>query len=107
MKRLVIPDIHGCARTFEKLLDSVGPSKHDKLYFLGDFIDKGPDSSGVLDTLLRLIDQGFEINAVRGNHEENMLLAYETYAEKTFLDFVKKTNAAADLLVSRVSFLCL
>ncbi|MCD4664857.1 MAG: metallophosphoesterase, partial [Bacteroidales bacterium] len=41
----VIPDIHGCANTLRGLIeDLIQPSKHDWLYFLGDYIDRGPSS---------------------------------------------------------------
>ena len=45
----VIPDIHGCANTLKALIeDMIKPSKHDWLYFLGDYIDRGPSSKEVI-----------------------------------------------------------
>lgn len=45
----------------------------DTLFLLGDCIDRGPDSKGVLDYLLELRKSGFDIRAIRGNHEEMLL----------------------------------
>ena len=53
-KHWVIPDIHGCARTLHALIeDNIKPTKHDELYFLGDYIDRGPDSKGVIDMCVK------------------------------------------------------
>lgn len=75
-RRFVIPDIHGCARTFRRLLEEViGLRKSDSLYLLGDMIDRGPRSKEVLDAILRLRADGYNIHPVRGNHEEMLLLS--------------------------------
>jgi len=49
MARFTISDIHGCAETFKKLLNRISFSKEDVLYLSGDYIDRGPDSKGVID----------------------------------------------------------
>jgi len=72
-RRLVITDIHGCAKTFEKLLKKVEFSEDDQLFLLGDFINRGPRSKEVLDHVMQLIDDGFNIYPLMGNHEENLL----------------------------------
>ena len=46
---------------------------HDTLFLLGDYIDRGPDSIGVLDYLLKLQESGFDVQPVRGNHEVMLL----------------------------------
>ena len=77
-RRFVIPDIHGCCRTFRRLVSEViRLERADELYLLGDMIDRGPDSKGVLDFILELRDQGFSIKGVKGNHEEMCLRAGE------------------------------
>lgn len=69
-KRLfAISDIHGCANTFKALLQKIEFSPSDKLYLLGDFIDRGPDSKGVFDYIFSLQEQGHQIYCLRGNHE--------------------------------------
>lgn len=77
-RRFVIPDIHGCCRTFRRLVSElIRLEPGDELYLLGDLIDRGPDSKGVLDFIFELRDQGFSVSAVKGNHEEMCLKAGE------------------------------
>lgn len=60
-KQWVIPDIHGCVRTLRALIEQlVIPAKEDTLYFLGDFVDRGPDSKGVLDYVMGLKESGIQ-----------------------------------------------
>ncbi len=77
MSRFAISDIHGCARTFGALLNKINLSKEDELYLLGDFVDRGPDSKGVIDKIIQLQNLGFNIQCTRGNHEEMLLEALE------------------------------
>jgi serine/threonine protein phosphatase 1 len=81
-RRLVIGDIHGCNQTLQQLLgEKIKISREDQLYFLGDYIDRGPDSKGVLDYLIHLKEQGFKLIFIRGNHEEMLIesLSSDTY----------------------------
>lgn len=73
MTRYAIGDIHGGSKTFRTLLDSLNMRHGDLLYMLGDYIDRGPDSKGVLDIILQLMDEGFGVRPVRGNHEDMLL----------------------------------
>ncbi len=74
----VIPDIHGCAKTLRALIeDLIKPSKHDWLYFLGDYIDRGPSSKEVIDYLIYLKKEDYNIRTLMGNHEEYLLKAYD------------------------------
>lgn len=73
-KQFAISDIHGCTRTLEKLvLDKISLRKHDMLYLLGDYINKGPDSKGVIDFIFKLRDSGYQVKCLRGNHEQYLL----------------------------------
>lgn len=72
-RRLVITDIHGCAKTFIKLLDKVELTKKDQLFLLGDFINRGSRSCEVIDHVLELMDKGFKVYPLMGNHEESVL----------------------------------
>lgn len=73
MNRYVIGDIHGGAQTFRALLGRIGLRRGDRLHLLGDLIDRGPDSRGVLDTVLNLREAGFTVRPIRGNHEDMLL----------------------------------
>ena len=68
-RRWIIPDIHGCAKTVKVLLENMlKVTKHDQLYFLGDYIDRGPDSKGVIDYLMWLQKEEYEVHFIKGNH---------------------------------------
>ena len=71
MHRFAISDIHGCAKTFEALLDRIALSTQGELYLLGDYLDRGPDSKGVLDLIFRLQREGYAVHCLRGNHEQD------------------------------------
>ncbi len=80
MREFVITDIHGCRASFQTLLEKIEFGKNDKLFILGDNIDRGPDSKGVIDDLMQLEANGHEVHCLRGNHEEEMLAAYDSYS---------------------------
>lgn len=69
---IAIGDIHGCLSSLEKLLEEIAPSGDDTIVTLGDYVDRGPDSKGVIDRLIELRKQ-CAVVALQGNHEEMML----------------------------------
>ena len=69
---LAIGDVHGFATLLDQLLDAVAPAAGDTVITLGDYVDRGPDSRGVIDRLLRL-SKDTRLVALRGNHEQMML----------------------------------
>lgn len=95
-RRIVIGDIHGCQRTLKKLIESkIKPEKDDSIYFVGDYIDRGPRSREVLDYLLNLKEK-FNIFPVKGNHEDLFVKAFsdDNYVPAWF------QNGAAETLLS-------
>lgn len=80
-RRLAIADIHGCSKTFCSLLKKLKLKKQDQLYLLGDYIDRGPDSKSVLDTIMKLKSKGYAIQPLLGNHEKLFVDTY-TNVEK-------------------------
>lgn len=74
-RRLVVSDIHGESQRLLHVLElaDYNPST-DRLFLLGDYIDRGPDSAGTLEIVERLVDQG--AIALRGNHDAMMVSAY-------------------------------
>jgi serine/threonine protein phosphatase 1 len=80
MRRLAISDVHGCLRTLEALLDRVQYTAADHLFFLGDYVDRGPDSKGVIDLIWRLQRAGHLVDCLSGNHEQLVVTAYDTDA---------------------------
>lgn len=75
MRQFAISDIHGCNRSFNALLDQIGLTTADELFLLGDYIDRGPGSKGVLDTIINLQSKGYKVKCLMGNHDEAMLKA--------------------------------
>jgi hypothetical protein len=68
LRTIVIGDVHGCLAELQELLDRAAPVSGDRLVFLGDLLDRGPDPVGVLHLVRSL---GAE--CVMGNHEEKHL----------------------------------
>jgi serine/threonine protein phosphatase 1 len=70
----VIPDIHGHADELNRVLDLIerdgGPDA--EVIFLGDYIDRGPDSRAVLDLLSNGVDSGKNWTCLKGNHDRMM-----------------------------------
>ncbi|MBX9579244.1 MAG: serine/threonine protein phosphatase [Gemmataceae bacterium] len=77
MRVLAIGDIHGCLGPLDALLDWVAPAADDLVVTLGDYVDRGPDTRGVLDRLVGLKRAGRRLVCLRGNHEVMMLAARE------------------------------
>ncbi len=75
-KCFAVGDIHGCLDKLEKLIAEIDPdARKDTLIFLGDYIDRGPDSRGVVDFVLDLQKTCSRVVCLIGNHEK-MLLDY-------------------------------
>ncbi|TVQ65682.1 MAG: serine/threonine protein phosphatase [Balneolaceae bacterium] len=78
MERIVaIGDIHGCVKTLQALIDKLSGYKNDLHVFVGDYVDRGPDSRGVVDFLLGLREER-ECIFLRGNHEQMLLDAVDS-----------------------------
>ncbi len=79
---IAIGDVHGCLFSLKKLIELIEPENDDQLVFLGDFIDRGNHSKGVVDYLIEL-DSSYSCHFLMGNHE------------LMFLDYVEKIKLAA------------
>lgn len=71
-RTVAIGDIHGCAAALDALLAAIVPTPDDTIVALGDYVDRGPDSKGVIDRLLALGER-CNLICIYGNHEEMML----------------------------------
>jgi len=90
-RRIAIADIHGCCNTFEALLLKLKLSKNDQIFLLGDLIDKGNCSKGVVDLVMLLRQRGYGIFVLRGNHEQAFLKAYDCGWD-FFMDYLAQNN---------------
>lgn len=72
MRTLAIGDVHGCLSALDALLSALALQSHDTLIFLGDYIDRGPNSATVLNRLLLLRTQ-CQVITLMGNHEQMLL----------------------------------
>lgn len=70
---LAVGDIHGCLDHLERLIARVEPTEADRLVFLGDYVDRGPDGRGVLDYLLDFGRKFPNSIFLKGNHEAMFL----------------------------------
>ena len=75
-----VGDIHGRSDLLRRLLDTIaadavasGGAAAKTLVFLGDYVDRGPDSRGVVDILLTRLPDGFDAHFLKGNHEALLL----------------------------------
>jgi len=74
-----IGDIHGCLTELNTLLASLELGAQDRLVFLGDYVDRGPDSRGVLERMIELEQEERHI-FLRGNHEAWMMVARTNFS---------------------------
>lgn len=78
IRKIAIGDIHGCFNTLKHLLLNVIKITYDdELIFVGDYIDRGHKSKEVLDFLIQLIERGYNLFLLKGNHEEMFLNSYD------------------------------
>ncbi len=75
MRTIIIGDIHGCGSALDVLIARINPVPgEDRLVFLGDLFDRGPDSFGVLKRIKRLAENfGKDFILLLGNHEDYLL----------------------------------
>jgi serine/threonine protein phosphatase 1 len=123
-----VGDIHGRSDLLAALLDQIeadaaasARAERRSLVFVGDYIDRGPDSRGVVELLLRALPHGFDAHFLKGNHEAILLDFLEdpsnlgqwlaNGAEATFksygVDVVELVRRGAEPELWRAAFLAL
>ncbi len=73
-RTFAIGDVHGYLTALKTLIKRLDPQTDDTLIFLGDLIDRGYDSKGVIDLIFSL-EERCKILCIKGNHEEMLLTA--------------------------------
>lgn len=69
MRTIFVGDVHGCRDELESLLVKLEHTPDDRLIFLGDLVDRGPDPAGVV----RLVRSIPEVQCIIGNHDDRAL----------------------------------
>ncbi|WP_095587769.1 metallophosphoesterase family protein [Actibacterium ureilyticum] len=81
----VVGDIHGCSALLDTLIDMIRTDQGDRSadwVFVGDYVDRGPDSAGVLRRLRALSDDpARRVTCLMGNHEAMLLQFLKTPTE--------------------------
>ena len=72
MALFAIGDIHGCLTALKTIFHNQNIGINDQFIFLGDYVDRGPDSKGVIDWLIKNGKQ-YHFTFLKGNHEIMML----------------------------------
>jgi serine/threonine protein phosphatase 1 len=82
---LIIGDVHGCLGTLQRLLEKIQwcPDS-DRLIFLGDYVDRGEDSRGVIEHVMQISRTGERVDCLMGNHERVLLDFIEGRDASTF-----------------------
>lgn len=93
---LAISDIHGERAMLEELLQKVNFTAEDKLILMGDYIDRGPDSRGVLNFVQQLQEKA-NATVLMGNHEALILNAFTSSDSKTFHHWLDLAGGDATL----------
>ena len=68
-RHIIIGDVHGMSVELQNLIDTLELRTTDKVVFVGDLVDKGPESPTVV-RMVRELSEQFDVTVVEGNHEE-------------------------------------
>ena len=71
-RTIAVGDVHGCSKALNALIDAIRPTPDDVVVMLGDYVNRGPDSRGVLDALAELRGK-CRLVPLLGNHDEMAL----------------------------------
>jgi serine/threonine protein phosphatase 1 len=85
-RTIAIGDIHGCAIALERLLGEIQPTREDTIVGIGDYVDRGMNSAGVLEILIALVAECRFIPLI-GNHELMMYKGIHSRKKKSEFDF--------------------
>lgn len=108
---VAIGDVHGCAKTLKTLWKRLEPYEDYVHLFVGDYIDRGPDSKEVIDFLLE-VKQDRKTVFLRGNHELMLLHSLKTGSSRNWmmnggqstLDSYGKNTSLSDIPDSHIDF---
>lgn len=92
---IAIGDIHGCSIALEAMIQAIAPTEEDVLVTLGDYVDRGPDTPGVLDRLIALRRE-CRLVPMLGNHDQVMMAAvFGRVSPKVWIEMEGEPTIAA------------
>lgn len=104
-----VGDVHGCIGMLKQLLTAIsadalkGGVKRPRLIMLGDLVDRGPDSKGVLDLVMsRQFADEFDATVLRGNHDHWMLDVLRGSREQWMVDALNGKPGDSDSVMAEV-----
>lgn len=77
-----VGDVHGCYHQFMGIIKSPLIGDNDIVILIGDIIDRGPDSVKMLEWAMENVNNGGKYYMIRGNHEQNIIDEYTSFAER-------------------------
>lgn len=84
-KTFIVGDIHGCLALLQRLIRSIPwRPEVDRLIFLGDYVDRGADSRGVVEAVMEISRTSERVDCLMGNHEKILLDFVEGRDVSTF-----------------------
>ena len=92
MRTFIIGDVHGMLPELVELVGLLSPEKGDRFAFLGDLVDKGPDSLGVVDFVRGLLRDFPDSVVIAGNHEESALRLWDKAQKAGSWDEIRKVD---------------
>ena len=92
MRTFIIGDVHGMLPELEELVTRLNPRSGDRFAFLGDLVDKGPDSIGVIDFVRALVDRFPDSVVICGNHEESAIRLFDKAQKAGTWDGIRKAE---------------
>ena len=84
-KIFVISDLHGSYDIFEKFLKEINIGKEDLIIILGDSCDRGYKSWNLYKKYVNMINEGYNLKHIRGNHEDMMIKAMKSSKNDYYL----------------------
>jgi hypothetical protein len=90
MRTFIIGDVHGMAVELRALVLKLRPEAGDRFAFLGDYVDKGPQSVEALQYVRQLVDLYPGSVALAGNHEESVMRLWVKFEKKGTWDGLRK-----------------
>ena len=88
MATIAVGDVHGNLLALNEVIDQIRDAvgADDCIVFLGDYIDRGPDSKGCIDAILRLQREvTADVVCLAGNHEDWLLRTLRDHARHSWL----------------------